>query len=216
MRLKMKKIIDTRLAPSPIQREYDNLLIEIIDSLPEEYQKFDLSPSTSNKSNLILYDHERNEFAKENDGMLPVNEVKNFLNLVAKELKKKDLVLIRDRRSSTSAISIYNIITKEEFDKRQEKLNALNQAELEQEQEKKSKIENYNSEIQRTINEMNERFGNVIIFSDPPYRENRTTGRVSFSFRYNPQSPDLNDDIKLEIRNYVSNVDIEIPNRNYY
>lgn len=211
MRLKMKKIIDTRLAPSPIQREYDNLLIEIIDSLPEEYQKFDLSPSTSNKSNLILYDHEQNEFAKEDD-----DEVKNFLNLVAKELKKKDLVLIRDRRSSSSAISIYNIITKEEFDKRQEKLNALNQAELEQEQEKKSKIENYNSEIQRTINEMNERFGNVIIFSDPPYKENRATGRVSFSFRYNTQSPDLNDDIKLEIRNYVSNVDIEIPNRNYY
>jgi hypothetical protein len=205
MRLRIKKANDTSFRET-YKTKYEDVLIDAINSLPEEFQKFDIMPSTSNRSNLIIYDYEKEKTIKRND---LIDEHKNFLELVNKELEKKDLIIPIDPEFKRLDSSFFSIITKEEYEELIIKMENQERQRLEKVKKEENKKQKTNSTIQNMIDEMTDQFGDFIIWQEPAFKEVRR--EIKPSFRYNRENPDFNDDVAAQIREYVYNLNVRVP-----
>lgn len=204
MRLRLKKANDTSF-DLKYPRKYEDKLIQVIDSLPEKFQKmaFDLVPVTENRSVLKLVNYDNIEQNYDSERLQ--GEAVDFIEEVRKELEKQELYLI-----TKQSTDYFQILSKEDFERIKNEKEELQRRQEERIRARSNAEQEHEDEVNEMIRAMSEEFGDLIIWNDPPVRETR--GQVKPSFRYNRENPDFDDDVSIRIRDYVSNLEsIYIP-----
>lgn len=201
MRVRIKKANDTKLRARLPQ--HNDAIIEALNKTLDDpkFENFDFIQSVDNKEKFSVFNYEK---GKVEDFSYLDQDAKDFVDVLDKELNKKDLFIMGEDRREPDFFVIRTKEEKEEFTNKEQRLQQEREQRLAARTEEQ---QTFQQRIQDMVNFISERVGNFIIWNDPPYRQTND-GDLRPSFGYNRDNPDLDqNEVRAVINEYINQQD---------